>query len=209
MDRISDEAITALYASLMAEVKARLQKLHLEINLLKLPTSGSEKTFRAEICYLQLRRITELVAVAVLLVHNPYDEFRSQDLAKIFQADKLLKTLTKLSASAFPQPIGLTKRPPFPGGRLYVALPAPTFDVRDAISEIYTTSCDRLHLGGLHTVLRQRNKQYSGQFIRTSFGRLVTLLDKHVILLPDNRAMLAWVDWESDENVYCQWLDRE
>jgi hypothetical protein len=208
MDRISDENIAKLYASLMAEVKSRLQKLHLEANLLKtLPEPIVQKTFRSESCYLQLRRITELVAVAVLLVHTPYEKFRSQDLAKIFQADKLLKTLAKLSASAVPRPAATVERPPIERVLLTFVMPRPTFDVRDAITDIYKTSCDKLHLGSLHSILRKRNKQYSSQFIWTAFERLTTLLDTHVIVLPDNRIMIAWLDWRTGDNVHCQWLD--
>jgi hypothetical protein len=81
MERIPDEDLALLYASLMSEVKSRLQKLHLDINLQRIPSPHVEKVFRAEVCYLQLRRITEIVAVAVLLAHNPYQAFRNQDLS--------------------------------------------------------------------------------------------------------------------------------
>ena len=207
MKKLSDDEIAHLYASLMAEVKSRLQKIHLELSLLKIPKPQVERVYHAEICYLQLRRIAELVSVGILVAHNPYDKFRNQDLAKIYNPSTLLGALSKLGAAAFPQPIGLTRKPPFGEEPLTFALPRPTFDARDAITETYTIACDRLHLGGLHTVLRQRNKQYSGAFIEQSFHRLAALLDKHVILLPDQRAMLAWIDWGSDENVFCQWLD--
>ena len=133
MDRISDEDISLLYASLMAEVKSRLQNLHLETDLLNaLRDPPVQKTFRAELCYFQLRRIAELVSVAVLLVHNPYEEFRNQDLAKIFQADKLLKALAKLSASAFPQRAATMARPMKTGQLAHIALPRSNFDVRNA-----------------------------------------------------------------------------
>jgi hypothetical protein len=119
-----------------------------------------------------------------------------------------MKTLGKLSASAFPQPAGTVQNPPFDGNvAIDIAIPKPTFDVRDAVRDIYTTSCDKLHLGGLHSVLRNRTKTLSEAFIRASFGQLTTLLNTHLIRLPDHRILMAWLDWESDGNVYCQWLD--
>ena len=61
MKKLSDDEIAHLYASLMAEVKSRLQKIHLELSLLKIPKPQVERVYHAEICYLQLRRIAELV----------------------------------------------------------------------------------------------------------------------------------------------------
>ena len=196
-----------LYASLKAEVKSRLQSLHLETSLFRVPRSRVEQTFRAEFCYLQLRRITEIVSIAVLLVHNPYERFRTKTLTKIYNADELLNALAKLSASAFPQSALSMGKPPYEGGAVHFAIPKPSFDTREAIKEIYTTACDRLHMGSLRTVLKTRSKQYSIDFIKRSFDRLCGLLNSHIIVLPDKRVMHAWMDWASDENVRCQWLD--
>lgn len=206
MDRISDDDIQALYASLMAEVKARLQKIELEINLSRIPSSPQEQTFRAEFCYLQLRRASELTSLAILVAHNPYDRFRTKALADIHNAKNLIEQLGRLNASAFPQRT-VSAQPARDGELVTFTMPTPNFEARDLIGGVYITACDKMHAGAFRSILKMRNKTYSWPFINQSWAKLVGLLDSHMVILPDQRVIHAWLNYKSDERVFCQWLD--
>lgn len=206
MKRISDNEIQVMYASLMAEIKARLQRVELEVNLSRIPRSGQEETFKAEFCYLQLRRITELTSVSILLAHNPYDKFRTKALSDIHNAKSLIEQLGKLNADAFPQRTTSDKKMP-DGGLVTFDLPAPNFVARDLIGSIYTTACDKMHAGAFRSIMKTRNKTYSWPFIHQSWANLVALLNSHMVILPDKRILHSWLNYQSDELVFCQWLD--
>lgn len=106
MVEIPKDNIHSLYASLMAEVKARLSSVERQLSILpKFEDNRAQQGFLLEFCYMQLRRVTELVALAVLAAHNPLPEFREKSFVKEWNPDALFKRLAGLNPEAFPQPV--------------------------------------------------------------------------------------------------------
>lgn len=194
----------------MAEVKARLSSV--EGQLRKMPEFKGDNvqvTFLLEFCYMHLRRITELVALAVLAAHNPIPEFRRNELLKEWNPDVLFKRLGELNPEAFPQPVHhFAERPGAEVGEyVQILMPSkPSYGVRDEIRRIYSECCDKLHTGHLKAVLRNRNKPYSSAFVREAFTNLCNYLNQHVTTLPDGSVMQAKLHLTSPQNVQTRWL---
>jgi hypothetical protein len=213
MVEIPKDDIQQLYASLMSEVKARLASVEAGLrDLPKFKGNQVQQGFVLEYCYMHLRRITELVAVAVLAAHNPIPMFREKSFVKEWNPDALFKKLAGLNPEAFPQPVhhfdeGSNE---LVGDYVQVLMPSnPSFEVRDEICRIYNECGDKLHTGHLKAILRDRNKAYSVVFVREAFTNLYKYLHQHVTTLPDGRLMQAKLHLNKPGPVHARWLGRE
>ena len=210
MVEIPKDDIQQLYASLMSEVKARLAFVEDQLRELpKLKGDPIRQGFLLESCYMHLRRVTELVALAVLAAHNPIPEFREKKFVKEWNPDALFKSLERLNPEAFPQPVhhfdeGQNE---IVGEYVQILKPAkPSFEVRDEICRIYNEGGDKLHTGHLKTILRDRNKPYSEEFVRGAFTNLYKYLHQHVTILPDGSLMQAKLHLNKPGPVHARWL---
>jgi hypothetical protein len=210
MVEIPRNDVQHLYASLMSEVKARLASV--EGQLRKLPELKDNKVqqgFLLEFCYMQLRRITELVAVAVLAAHNPIPKFRKKSFVKEWNPDALFKKLAGLNPEAFPQPVHHFDegQNDIVGEYVQILSPSkPLYEVRDEICRIYNECGDKLHAGHLKAIMRDRNKPYSEQYVREAFTNLYKYLHQHVTTLPDGSLMQAKLHLNKPGPVHARWL---
>jgi hypothetical protein len=213
MVEIPKDDIQGLYASLMSEVKARLSSVEAQLRMLpRFKDKGPQQGFLLEFCYMHLRRITELVALAVLAAHNPIPEFRRKGLLKEWNPDLLFRRLKALNPEAFPQPVNHFDegRNDAVGEYVEILMPTnPSYDVRDEISRIYNECSDKLHTGHLRSVLRTRNKPYSVDFVREAFTNLCKYLHQHVTTLPDGSLMQAKLHLNKPGPVQTRWLGPE
>ncbi|MDT9597920.1 hypothetical protein [Sphingosinicella rhizophila] len=201
MTKLTPDEVGQKYADLMVEVKLRLLEVE---RLLAEAHAGSSKVKLvpiAEYCYLQLRRITELVSLAILIAHNPTEAFRAGNLVGEYNPAKLLRALGKLSPAAFPQQGVIAVNPPYDRG--FIAAPLHTTDVRDRLCEIYTTACDKLHAGALKSFLK-RGTAYDFNEIEASTRYLAELLGEHIIYLPDDWIAYAKLNFEA-QGVTVHW----
>src|SRR5581483_4185032 len=179
MVELPDKDILDLYGSLMVEVKARLTATNIQLAATTKETNTAQIRFGAEFCYLQLRRITELVALGVLAAHNPLPEFRTKNLLKAWNPDDLMRQLGNLSKFAFPHRGGSFDMGRPDGGRqvVFSAQDFASGGPRDDICRIYNECSDKLHTGALRAVLKQREKVYSLEFIEESKDTLSDMLN--------------------------------
>lgn len=210
MVEIPKNEIQDLYGSLMSEVKARLSAVEGQLEILHDPNDGRiPKGFALEFCYMQLRRITELIAVAVLAAHNPIPESRGKSFVKEWNPDTLFNRLKGLNEEAFPQPVHHFDegRNDVVGEYVQILKPSnPSFEVRDEICRIYNECGDKLHAGHLKSILRDRNKPYSEHFVRQALMKLRGYLHQHVTILPDGSLMQAKLHLDKPGPVHCRWL---
>jgi hypothetical protein len=211
MVEIPKDSIPTLYASLMSEVKCRLSSV--EDNLRALPKFKNDQihqTFALEFCYFQLRRITELVSIAILGAHNVAGpSFRTKDFLRSWNAEDLMKQLAKLNIEAFPQRSYFFEPKDDPKV-VHLLLPTkPSYEARDEIWRIYVEASDKLHTGGLKLVLKQRNKPYSVPFVRGALTSLVQMLNNHVLQLPNGQRMQAKLQLQQPGPVFCRWMGQE
>ena len=203
MTAIAEEDVGHRYADLMIEIRSRLREVEMQLTLADGEDSKRRLVFIAEYCYIQLRRIAELTALAILIAHNPHEEFRTNKLVTEWKPDKLLKMLGKLRPAAFPQN-GIISRTP-PNERVFIAASLPTTDVRDKICKIYTRCCDQLHVGALKSFLKSKSI-YDFNEIDSFWRYLVDLLDEHVIYLPDGRMAYTKLGYPNADEVTVQWI---
>lgn len=201
MTKLTQDEVGNKYADLMTEVKLRL--LEIERLLAEADKESSKRRLVpiAEYCYLQLRRITELVSLAILIAHNPTEAFRAGRLVGEYNPAKLLKEIGKLSPAAFPQRGIIAVNPPYDRG--FIGAPLHTTDVRDRLCEIYTIACDKLHTGALKSFLKS-GAAYDFNEIDTSTKYLVEVLSEHIIYLPDDWIAYAKLNLET-QGVTVHW----
>ena len=210
MTEIHKDELRTLYASLMMEVKERLTAVDTQFSKFKDLKEHSEKVFAAEAGYLQLRRVCELTAIAVLLAHHSLPDFRKKELLKEWNADNLMRQLAKLSDTAFPRKAFMTPMPGRTDGAMQMVFDKEDFfsqAPREQISKIYTECSDKLHTLPLRSFLKKKAKEYSLEFIHESVGTFFNILNQHVIVLPDGRAIEAILRLGSPEPVRCRWLN--
>jgi hypothetical protein len=89
-----------LYCELMEEIKRRTEVIQNVIGAqIKVPIIVG-----LELCYLQLRMICELIALACLTVHGDVPATKAKRLTRAYNADQILKNLERLHPSFYPVP---------------------------------------------------------------------------------------------------------
>lgn len=203
MTALTDDQIGNMYADLMMEIRSRLREIEAQLAFSDVATSKRRQVFIAEYCYLHLRRITELASLAILIAHNPTEEFRGGKAAKQWNPDILLEMIGKLRPAAFPQR-GINSNNA-PHERVFIAAALPTTDVRERICAIYNTACDRLHVGKLKSFIKGK-QEYDFNDIEGSWRYLVDLLDEHIIYLPDGRIAYTKLGYPDADRVEVKWV---
>ncbi len=83
----------------------------LSINTIVSGTTSLPQWQTAELCYLQLRMLCELVALGCLLAHGDIEASKSKKFQKGYAADDILKQLEQLHPDFYPHPITCTFSP--------------------------------------------------------------------------------------------------
>src|SRR5271155_3524709 len=92
------DQIAALYAGLMEEIKRRVDVVRQAL----LGRYALPLTVAFELCYLQLREICEVFALTCLVAHGDLPGLRRKFIQKSYQADHLIKELSKLRPQFYP-----------------------------------------------------------------------------------------------------------
>lgn len=93
-------AITA-YADILNEVRTRI----LGINAIISGTTSLPSWLTAELGYIQLRMLCELVALGCLIAHGDLKETKSKKLQTEYAADHIIKSLEQLHSNFYPHPV--------------------------------------------------------------------------------------------------------
>lgn len=187
-DALTREQIGEAYQTLMSEVRIRLAALQESLDLAK-ADSGNEGNWKAvEFCYLQIRKICELVAISVLVAHNEFAEFRTNAMLKEWNADALFARILAENGLAFPLPAILHPNKNGPGFHHI----EPNFDGPKAqdLKSIYNGCGSHLHIGSLKSLLADSKKKLDIDELREWNNALVTLLNQHLLFLPDIRSVM-------------------
>jgi hypothetical protein len=87
-----------LYANLMDEAKARIHC----IDIMIAARTGFPPPIVREFCYLQLRFLCELIALACVVAHGDIKALQSHQTAKAYSAEEILERLSKLRPHFYP-----------------------------------------------------------------------------------------------------------
>lgn len=178
-----------LYAQLMEEVKERLDAVEQQSQLAQLTIGKPAGYIHCEYAYLQIRKVIELIGISILLAHNEIDDFRTKVFMKAWNADTLFARLEKLSNDAFPEP-SVVQNIDEENNTADLLLGDTTGKNRKKLKAIYVACADGLHAGSLSNLIKSGGKRYNvGNLIEWK-NFLVSLLNHHVILLPDRKSIM-------------------
>lgn len=164
-----------LYCGLMEELKTR-QNVVLTIleKKISLPVRVAH-----ELCYLQLRIICELIAIACLVAHGDIAQIRK--LRTEWDADKIIKALERLHSEFYPKPGQQVKDDH--GHVVEVEDITSGFLTKAELLKLYGTCGAIVHRGTLNDVILKAPKIPDFTKIQEWITKIVTLLNHHQIQL--------------------------
>lgn len=171
-----DEAAAVLeYLRLMHELAMRVE-------LVARACTGDltlSPPFAREYCFLQFRRICELVALGCLQLHGDLAAARTGAAKKEWNAERIMKLLHRSHPHAFPQSLTCTKTP---NGWSLVANSKPNALTYAGFNTLYNKCGEVLHRGTIRTLETEQAlaKSEYDEVIAWSH-KVVDLLNEHVI----------------------------
>lgn len=181
------------YLKLMHEIVVRLDLVSAacygQLNLMP--------PYAMEYCYLQYRRICELLALGCLQLHGDLPAAKSTSASKEWNADKIMSLLHRHHSHAFPQCVTSTKTP---DGWSYVANSKPNAMTRSEFKVLYSKCGQVLHRGTIRTIEAEKpfEKSDYDQLIQWSH-KIVDLLNQHFISRSDGKG-LYFVSLKAEES---------
>lgn len=138
------EEIGLLYSTLMEEIKRRVDVLHLLLD-------GSHplpQMAAFELSYMQLRKICEVFALACLVAHGELPDLRRKLVQKTYQADHIIKLLSKLHPRFYHVP-GKQRLDPDSQKPVEVITLTTGFLTKDDLVNLYGECGKYLHRGSI------------------------------------------------------------
>lgn len=207
MVEIPTEDIPQVYATVMLEIKDRMQACANALGRAIEANDSVQKVLEIEMSFLNLRRMTELLAIAVIAAHNREATFRSTDFTTQSHSDKLLTLLDKRGGGAFPIPVkiiesdlGIEFRPLSPR-RARMA------GTRDEIQTLYRECGKALHTVPLRHIVKLKRYRYSSRVVAQGMAHLTVLLEEHLLAFKDGKALLTRVGFGEDRPTWSMWID--
>lgn len=205
---LSREEIGAVYIALMQQVVIRLEAIKESAAEAVSQISHTSNWQNAKFCYLQIRRVCEYAAIAVLVAHGERVEFLSRSLLKEWNAGKLFQKLTSLNPNSFPIPVTTHVNAKGQGSH-HLEIKERLLDGA-AVTTIYNACGDRLHASSLRRILKGKLPDYSFDDIAAWANSLVRTLENHLILLPEiSSVMLVALRDSDDGQVHCSFADAD
>lgn len=198
---IPEEDIPATYARFMEQVKMRIAAAQRAMRDSYEKRGSPDSFLMAEFAVLQIRRVAELIALAVLVAHNEIADFRTKKFVKQWNAEAIFSHLAKLSDTAFPEPFTMSAADE--DDVVDIFIDATGHMSKSELASIYSKCGERLHAGALKSL--EKPKQHSLGEIQTWCNRIVHLLNHHVVLLPEmKKSMVVIMASNPDGNVSCR-----
>jgi hypothetical protein len=184
---LSLEEIGRIYITLMEEMKVRHEALVKSLLRIAEEEAEDEQFLLAEFAYLQVRRICELLALAVLAAHNTLPEARASDSLRLWNAEAVFKRLGRINPLGFPRPFVAERQEN--GGLHFNPIDRPLLD-REGLCRIYNQCGDRLHVGKLGALLKGDRKVYDIAELRYWCAAIAQLTSQHMVAMPGFHQML-------------------
>ena len=171
------------YLKLMHEIVARLDLVSHACN----GRLNLTPPFAFEYCYLQYRRICELLALGSLQLHGDLPGTRSGSALKEWNAERIMALLQWKHPHAFPQSVVQTK---LDGGWSYAANAKPNAMTFSEFKSLYHKCGVVLHRGTIRSIEAERplGKSDYDQLIEWSH-KIVDLLNQHFIAKSDGEGL--------------------
>ena len=186
------EKMLGTYSAIMEEIKSRVVCL----DLCARSIFNVEGWISAELGYLQLRKICELIAIGCLVAHGDIKETQASALQKKWDPAKILRQLGELHTDFFPIPVTLTIVPQV---SVHMEPVLTGFLSKTDLLELYGKSGDFLHRGSLRNLLRGKITDVSPDLLHWGH-KIVTLLQNHHIRSITNKRHILCNLINADDN---------
>lgn len=176
-----NEAIAA-YARLLDEAMIRLSTIEGLID----GRFGVPQPLVAELGYLQLRMLCEVVALCCLIAHGDIEATRTTKLQKEYAADSILKRLEHLHPNFYPHPVHVSAT----SIGQHIDRIADGFLTKKELLSLYHECGDRLHRGSLSKFRSSAPRVHEADLakLREWFLKFVVLLRSHHVASHNNLA---------------------
>lgn len=183
METFSEVAAVRRYLLLMNELTMRMDLVANACNgNLNLPPP-----FAREYCYLQFRRVCELVALGCLQLHGHLPAARSSSAKKEWHVDRIMKLLQTHHPYSFPQSLTRTKTT---DGWDLQANSKPGALTFTEFKDLYSKCGEVLHRGTIRSIESEGPIGQSEYDEVNKWSRkLVDLLDEHIFARADGRGI--------------------
>jgi hypothetical protein len=194
------EQIGPLYANLMEEIKRRVDVIRRVLD----GTYPMPQMAAFEFCYLQLRKICEVFALACLAAHGDIPAVRTKLLQKTYHADRIIKQLAALHHQFYPVPSEqrldpVTQKP-------VEVVPITTgFLTKDELLSLYGECGNYLHRGTIRQLLTRWEPTINFNRIVAWIDKIVRLLNHHQIKTSQPETQL-WVLMHDKEFGKVHWF---
>lgn len=201
MVKLPFEDVGGIYAAFMEEIKTRLKAIERALRKIHDLRGRGDGFLYAESCFLQIRMICELIALAVLTAHNEVPEANTSKMLSRWNADEIFDRLMKLNPHCYPSPIReAAKRG---AEALHFEDREGDYLKREELKSVYHTCGDYLHKGALKHVYDRKVKTYNPDHINRWAAAIHRLLETHAVLLPDLNTVLLVNMAGPDGKVQC------
>lgn len=178
-----NEAITT-YADILNEVRTRI----LSINTIISNTTSLPPWLTAELGYIQLRMLCELVALGCLIAHGDLKPTKGKKFQKEYAADHIIKSLEQLHSNFYPHPVICD----FSTNSIHIERIKSGFLTKDDLLKLYYECGDYLHRGSISKIYNPSNPKQPPQIERVlEWGKKFSnLLSQHHIASFTNKKHL-------------------
>lgn len=205
MVQLPTDALAAFYTGLMQQIKERLEAVRFELEASYEKRDTFEGIVRAESACVQVRKVAELLALAVVVAHNEIETFRTNRFVDKWNADAIFGALAKLNDDAFPLRFvvdGSTH-----DGYANAVVEEEGHLTRDGLCAIYRDCSNLLHVGKLKDLISKPKTIDLGEIQRWR-AQIMRLLNNHMIFLPDrSKVMHVAMHQAPDGRVFCEMQD--
>jgi hypothetical protein len=192
------------YYYLMQETRWRLDSIALIEGQLGKSLNTLQHFIANETYLLQLRMIFESIALGCMIVHGDIPATKVGKAPEFYQADAILKVLSKGHADFFPVPINISPNPDGSGTIAVAPRSAGPFLTKDEVTHLYRKYGDYLHRGRMVSFVEKQHDALKplGKEIGDMARKCIALLNGHQIRLYGTPNFLACVLYPTVEVQY-------
>ncbi|WP_024573984.1 MULTISPECIES: hypothetical protein [unclassified Afipia] len=184
------DATAELYCDFMEEIKRRTSVIDDILN----SKFALPMIVAVEFCYLELRFICELIALASLTAHGDIPGAKAKRLTRAYQADNILRMLEGLHPKFYPTPGRQVRNDK--GQVAEIEKVTAPYLTKPELQKLYVECGSFLHRGSLENVVKGK-KLPTFDHLRVWINKVRTLLNHHQIQLADPEWQL-WVIMQSN-----------
>jgi hypothetical protein len=189
MRELSEIQVANYYVQLMEHVKWRMvaaQEIMADIHT---NPGHPGLILNFELCTLQIRKICEALAIAVLVAHQLLDEATTNRFRDKWNADQLLGLLDQVNENSFPMKV--KRRDQISKGiDHHFQIIRESVLTKRQLRTIYSRCGELLHVGSLAGLLKGKRPEFRTRELEQWMKSLADLLQTHVIALPEFERLL-------------------